>query len=472
MDSKKLYPNASRLFSKIMYETKYEDLDQLLIDRMKIRIADSIGVTVAGRYGVGNEMVYSLLTEYGGREEASVYNLGGKMPAMNAAFFNSLQMRSNDFEPCHADGKSPKGHPAHITCSVFPAAFAVGEREGASGKEIMTAIAVGDDLGARLSAAIGFNTNGLFDSNGTLNGMAAAACSAKLSGLDEEQIHHTLGIALNTLGGPMASTMEHSWLFKFPNANSARNGVFAADMARHGFTGIEDPILGKKCFIDMFSINPNIDNLFENIGEVRYGEVIIKPYSSCCATHHAIKSILAATGGRAYNPEEVKEIRVHMFASKVAIVGGLWEPGEASQPFASFSVQATACNAVLHGGVYPEHQTPEALAGEKFQTMLTKYRQIPDLQEKDGLAAKVEVELVDGTILSGECDEVRPGNMTDSDPLSIEYIKNKFLRNMKFGAQMSTEQAEEIWNICMNFEQLESMETLAKLLVSPERIHS
>ena len=183
-------------------------------------------------------------------------------------------------------------------------------------------------------------------------------------------------------------------------------------------------------------------------------------------------SILVKVVQKINGEEKELAIPVHMFASKVAIVGGLWEPGEASQPFASFSVQATACNAVLHGGVYPEHQTPEALAGEKFQTMLTKYRQIPDLQEKDGLAAKVEVELVDGTILSGECDEVRPGNMTDSDPLSIEYIKNKFLRNMKFGAQMSTEQAEEIWNICMNFEQLESMESLAKLLVSSERIHS
>ena len=471
MATKKGYPNASRLFSKVMYETTYEDLEQVLIDRMKIRIADSIGVTVAGRYGVGNEMVYSLLTEYGGRGEASVYNLGGKIPAANAAFFNSLQMRSNDFEPCHADGKSPKGHPAHITSSLFPAAFAVGERENASGKDIMTAIAVGDDLGARLSAAIGFNTNGLFDSNGTLNGMAAAACSAKLSGLDEEKIHHTLGIALNTLGGPMASTMEHSWLFKFPNANSARNGVFAADMARHGFTGMEDPILGKKCFIDMFSVNPNIDNLFENIGEIRYGEVIIKPYSSCCATHHAIKSILIATGGRAFDPQEVKEIRVHMLASKVAIVGGLWEPGEASQPFSAFSVQATTCNAVLHGGVYPEHQTPEALAGEQFQTMLTKYKQIPDLQESEGLASKVEIELVDGTILKGQCDEVRPGNMTDSDPLSIEYIHNKFLRNMKFGAQMPLAQAEEIWEMCMNFDQLESMRSFAELLTPSTSVH-
>lgn len=462
------YPNASKLFSSVIHQTTYEDLDDVLIERMKIRIADSIGVTVAGIHGVGNEAVHNLLKQYGGSEEASLYNVGGKVPAANAAFFNSLQMRANDFEPCHADGANKKGHPAHITCSVFPVAFAVGERQKASGKDIMTAIAVAEDLGARLSAAIGFNTNGLFDSNGTLNGMAAAACAAKLSSLSEEQTHHTLGIALNMVGGPMASTMEHSWLFKFPNANSARNGVFAADMASHGFTGIEDPILGKKCFIDMFSIQPNVEALFEQLGKVRYGEVLIKPYASCCATHHAIKSILQATGGRAYAPEEVKEIRVHMLASKVAIVGGLWAPGEASQPFASFSVQATTCNAVLHGGVYPENQTPDALAGDAFQSMLTKYTQIPDLNENEGLASKVEVELVDGTILKGQCDEVRPGNMIDSDPLSIEAVYAKFVRNMKIGAQMTDEEAAEVWDMCMNFEQLTTIEPIVERLVSKQ----
>jgi len=466
------YPNASKLFSKLIFETNYEDLDLALIERMKIRLVDSIGVTMAGIRGVGNDKVYSMLIDQGGREEATIYNLGGKLPATNAAFFNSLQLRSNDFEPCHADGRNPLGYPAHITSSVFPAAFAVGERENATGKQIMTAIACGEDLGTRLSASIGFNTNAVFDSNGTINGMASAACSAKLAGLDEEEIHNTLSIALNTLGGPMASTMEHTWLFKFPNANAARNGVFAADMARYGFTGVEDPILGKNCFIDMFSVEPNIDNLFSDLGKVRYGEVIIKAYSSCCATHHAIKSTLIATGGRAYSPQEIKEIRVKMLASEVPIVGGLWSPGENSQPFSSFSVQGTVCNAVLNGGVYPENQTTEALSSGPFQEMLKKYKQIPDLQASDGLGAKVEVELIDGKVLYGECSTVRPGNMKDSDPLPIEYIYDKFLKNMKFGAQYDEVQAKEIWDLCMNFEQLGSMKDLVDLLVVSKRIHN
>lgn len=464
MDSKN-YPNASRVFSELAIKTTFDDLDAPLLERMKIRLADSLGCTAAGFHGVGIDMVLRLLQEYGGREESSVFNFGDKMPAAHAAFINSLQMRSNDFEPAHAGDKTGKGRAAHITGSIFPTAFAMGERMHASGKEIMTAIAVGEDLGCRLCHAMGFSVDGVFDGNGTLNVMAVTACAAKLAGMNAEQIHNAFSIALNTMGGAMASTKEHSLLFKFPIANSARNGIFAADMARHGYTGLEDPILGKGCFMDMYALAPEMDMLFDDLGKVLYGEVLIKPYSGCCATHHSIKSALQATGGRPYSPEEVREIRVHMLASKVRMVGGIWEPGENSQPFASFSCQATVCNAVLHGCVFPEHETPEVLAGETFQAMLTKYRQVTDLKEDDEYIAKVEVELMDGTVLSGQCNDIRPGNMTDVEPLSLDYIHNKFSRNMKFGGKIPMSRSEEIWEICMNFEQLDSIERLTKLMV-------
>lgn len=468
MTSNSTYLNASKTFSRIINQTKFEDLDHGLIERIKIRIADSIGVTVAGAKGVGIDLVSNLYKEQGGREEATVYNDGSRIPAANAAFINSMQMRSNDFEPCHANDGSEKGLPAHITCSLFPAIFAIGERENSNGKEILTAIASGEDLGVRLSSAISFTTNGKFDSNGTVNAIAATAGVAKLLNLDEEKIHNSLGIALNTLSGPMASTMEHSWLFKFPNANSAKNAIFSADMARHGFPGLEDPILGENCFIDLYADNPKIDNLFKDLGKVRYGEVIIKPYSSCCATHHSIKAALLATQGKSFKPEEVKEIRVHMLGSKVSIVGDIWKPGENSQPFASFSVQATVCNAVLHGGVYPQHQTPDELASDDFQRMLTKYTQIPDLKETDEFIAAVEIELTDGTILTGKCDDIRPGNMIDRDPLSIEDIRKKFNNNLTFDNRFTQKQADEIWELCMQFEQLNSMRLLAEKLVPAE----
>lgn len=170
--------------------------------------------------------------------------------------------------------------------------------------------------------------------------------------------------------------------------------------------------------------------------------------------------------GRAYSPDEVREIRCHMLNNKVHIVGGLLEPGEISQPSASFTIQSTVCNAILHGCVFPEFETPEALGGEDFQSMIKKYVQIADIDDsKSDDWAYIEIELTDGAVLSAHYGKIRPGMMTGPEPLPMEYIKDKFMRNAKFGGVVSARDAEAVWEMCMNFEQLDSIDKLVSLLV-------
>ncbi len=458
--------NISRIFSEIVANTTYDDLDQALLDRMKVRLADGLGATMEGKHGVLNDALLKLMTQYGGAEEATVMNHGIKLPALNAAMMNSMQMRSNDFEPCHADNKTGEGTPSHIASCLNPTAFAVGEREQASGKEIMTAIAVADDLGCRLNESMGFNTANVFDGTGTVNGMAACACAAKLNKMSADETHNAFGIAINCINGTMASTLERSLLFKFPTSNAARNGIFAADLARTGFAGLEDPIGGARGFYDMFGTNPTPEKMLADAGKVFYGEILIKPYAGCCATHQNIHAVLDATGGKAYRPEEVKEIRCHMLKNKTHIVGALLEPGKVNQPDAPFTIMATTCNAILHGGVWPEYETPDYLNGEEFTAMMSKYKQLADIDPvADDHWASVEIELMDGTVLSAKYGKIRPGMMTGLEPLDMDYIKNKFMINAKFGGVVSEKDAEAIWEMCMNFDQLDNTNELMKLLV-------
>lgn len=458
--------NVSRVFSEIIEKTTYEDLDSALLDRMKIRFADGIGAMLEGRHGVANDLLLKLMRQYGGAPEATVVNYGDKMPALNAAMVNSMQMRSNDFEPCHAGNKTGEGTPSHIASCLNPAAFAVAEREQSSGKEIMTAVAVADDFGSRLNESMGFLSSNIFDGTGTVNGMAAAAAAAKLNKMSANEIHNTFGICVNCINGTMASTLERSLLFKFPTANAARNGIFAADLGRLGYEGLEDPINGARGFYDMFGNNPNVEKMLDDAGNIFYGEILIKPYAGCCATHQNIHAVLDATGGKAYKPEEVKEIRAHMLNNKTHIVGGILDPDTIHQPDAPFTIMATTCNAVLHGGVWPEYETPEALHTEDFRAMLGKYVQMADIDPvKDDHWASVEIELTDGTVLSAQYGKIRPGMMTGLEPLSMDYIKDKFMRNAKFGGIVSEKNAEAIWEMCLNFEQLNNINELMKLII-------
>ena len=155
-----------------------------------------------------------------------------------------------------------------------------------------------------------------------------------------------------------------------------------------------------------------------------------------------------------------------MLKNKTHIVGALLEPGKVNQPDAPFTIMATTCNAILHGGVWPEYETLDYLNGEEFTAMMSKYKQLADIDPvADDHWASVEIELMDGTVLSAKYGKIRPGMMTGLEPLDMDYIKNKFMINAKFGGVVSEKDAEAIWEMCMNFDQLDNTNELMKLLV-------
>ena len=74
---------------------------------------------------------------------------------------NSFCMRSYDFEAIEAENPGRKSSAAHISGTTVPTALACAERAHASGRDFVTALALGDDIAARLGAASGFDVFGV-----------------------------------------------------------------------------------------------------------------------------------------------------------------------------------------------------------------------------------------------------------------------------------------------------------------------
>ena len=145
---------------------------------------------------------------WGGTEQASIFNYGDKVPAHVAAFVNSLQLRSFDFEAIDAEGFLTRW-PAHVTSTTVPAALALAEWKAMSGKDFLLAMLLGDDMACRLTEATRFDPLGCFDGNGTANCLGATAIASKALGLGAEQTLAAFGIALNMAGRAHA---EHAGL--------------------------------------------------------------------------------------------------------------------------------------------------------------------------------------------------------------------------------------------------------------------
>ncbi len=112
-------------------EKRYEDLPADVVVCAKRLILDTFGVAWAGAGADGCNDVYGLIAEQGGSPESSIWVHGDKVPAVSAAFVNSLFAGALDFDSFHEAGT------LHADIVVLPAALAMAERQGSSGKDFL-----------------------------------------------------------------------------------------------------------------------------------------------------------------------------------------------------------------------------------------------------------------------------------------------------------------------------------------------
>jgi 2-methylcitrate dehydratase PrpD len=153
------------------------------------------------RDGIGNEMaasaisepankVIDLVKEWGGAPQSTIIGHGMKVPTPNAALVNAMMGHGVELDDAHGSGLIKSGS------VLVPAAFALAELSGASGKDVITSVVAGYDLAIRIAKAInpGHRQRG-YHTTGTVSAIGAAAMGAKLLGCNVEQIAWAIGLA-------------------------------------------------------------------------------------------------------------------------------------------------------------------------------------------------------------------------------------------------------------------------------------
>ena len=173
---------------------RFEDLPNDVVEESKRIILDSIGCAIGGtthdKGGIGIEFARS----FGSSEEATVIGCDDRLSCMGASFANGELMNALDF-----DAILP---PGHVTPYVLPAALAVGESIGASGRSLIVATALAHEMSYRIGKALDYMRDikdgklvlpPIFGYSCTIFGSAAGA--GKLKGFDKEVMADALGIA-------------------------------------------------------------------------------------------------------------------------------------------------------------------------------------------------------------------------------------------------------------------------------------
>jgi 2-methylcitrate dehydratase PrpD len=296
--------------------TRYEHVPAHVIAAIKKSFLDTIGAGIAGRSTEIGRIVSDMARENGGREEATLWTQGDRVPAAEAAFANAVMARCRELDDVHEG--SPRvgmGHGGHVNVMLVPAALATVEslRGPTSGKDLIAALAVGGDLIPRLRMAAG-NAGRLGWEGPTLAPFGVVATVAKLRGFDRTATASALGTAYAHCAGNILSTSDGTWDVWLNAGIAARSGMVSAELARRGHKGARAPFLGSSGLYPLyFRGEYHADALLSALGkEFESGNVSIKPYSSCKATHHAIytlQTMMARHGIDEYAIDRIRSIR-------------------------------------------------------------------------------------------------------------------------------------------------------------------
>jgi len=444
-------------------DTRFENFDASMLETTKYRIIDSVGCLIGGSGDTGNPELVELLQDEGGKEEATILIHGGKVPAASAAMVNSIMTRSFDFEPVSpmVDGVNT---PGHISGTTVPTTISVAESVNASGRELITALLVGDDIATRILAASGFGFTLGWDGVGTVNAFGTTAIAGRLLGLDKVQMRHAFGIVLNLIGTTFQTIWDGTVAFKLAQGLSARSGIFSAKLAKAGWTGPEDALFSKFGYYKMFTEGcQKPEYLSRDLGKVYYADGTIKPYPCCRITHAAIDCVLDIIRKNGITADDIETVNLDLAQGGIDhICGSLLKPGLFPHANAAFNYRYAVATAFLFGCVKPEHFTEPAIRSPQAAEFMKKIKLTPSPYVKFE-AARVTATLKDGRDFTESCDIAR-GNPLN--PLSKEEIIDKFWTNVNFCGRISEQNATELLQMLQNLDKLDSVRKLIPLLVA------
>ncbi len=169
------------------------------------------------------------LDEAQGGTGAHVHWFGTTLPPALAAMVNGALYEVLDFHdtyiPCFM----------HAVSGVLPAVIAQAEAGGHSGRDLITALAIGLEVElavARVMMPTGYY-RGMVPA-GLTGGIGAAAACAVIEELSDVQMQHALGIAMCTPAGIYEAAGSQT--LSYITAIAARGGLQAAALAKRGFT--------------------------------------------------------------------------------------------------------------------------------------------------------------------------------------------------------------------------------------------
>lgn len=447
----------SRQLCEAVSSLRYEDLPPTVVASVKRLTIDALGVIGGAARAPGIAELNARLSRWEPSGSATGLLGARRLSPPTAALANGAAAHALDFDDLHDSAR------VHTSCVVLPTVLATAEDlGGASGKQVILAIAIGAEVHARLGLAC-FNSLGRGWHPTTVLGTLAAALSAgKLLGLDAQGLGNALGLGFHQASGS-AQGMRDGVLAKRLGAGfAARAAVLAAFLARDGLTGTRRTLEGDAGLFALYErgeVKP--ERLLDGWGRRWHvSEYSFKPYPGCRCNHTAIGLGIGfhREGVRA---GDVAGIEIGLGNVNWLTVGQRYDPQLKSVVHAQFNVAYSFARALLDGKVdlftYEQDaiEDPRVLALTSVTTVLDDARIDAHAIEP----ARVSLRLKNNRTLEVSSASMKGG---PAEPMSDAELAEKLAGCLAFGLDTPRAQAERLVEAVRSIE--DAADAIAALL--------
>jgi 2-methylcitrate dehydratase PrpD len=418
--------HPSQQLATFAAQLRFEDIPAPVMRRAEDLFLDWFGSALAGKTGRPVQVIESFARQMGPQDGPSEVLISRRRSTpLFAAMVNAASSHFAEQDDVH------NGSVFHPAAVVFPAALAVAQSIGASGRELLTASVAGYEVGIRVGEFLGRSHYKIFHTTGTAGTLAAAAAVGHLLRLNPEQMLHAFGSAGTQAAGLWEFLRDAADSKQLHTAHAAAGGLTAAYLAHEGFTGARRILEGAQGMAAGMSRDADPAKLTDRLGERwALAETSFKFHASCRHTHPAADALQQVMNAHALRPGDVASVTARVHQGAIDVLGPVVDPQTVHQ--AKFSM-GTVLGLIGEFGSAGLNEFERAYKDAGIAAFRDKVEMVLDEEVDQAYPArwigKVTVRTHDGRSFEGRVDEPKgdPGNT-----LSREELESKALRLAEF----------------------------------------
>ncbi|MFC1987898.1 MmgE/PrpD family protein [Chloroflexota bacterium] len=412
--------NLTGRLAKYVSTLKYDDLPTVVVQQAKKVILDGLACQVACSQLENGRLIIQFGRALGGRAEASVVGSNYKTSMVNAALVNGTLGHGDEIDEVLLQA----GHPSAV---IVSASLACGEKESASGKEMITAVVAGYDLaGGIVNTGVTQARTRAKCNVGLTPGFWAAAAAGSLMKLTLDKMRVAFGITAVQAGGFYDTASEAKHMTKSMRYGiGARNGTTAALLAQIGYDGPRSVFDDNGNMYNMLKAwageNYEPEGLTKNLGkQFTIIDTSFKLYAAGHVLHSSVYGLLKILDREGISAEDIKSIIVRLAKEEK-------QAGD-TQDMPEININYCLAVAAFDRQLGWDQYTPERLKDAKVADLKSRVLSVhdPKLDERKKTVkarpAEVEIETKDGRKFLEKVD-YPPGE--PRNPASQEDITKK-----------------------------------------------